>query len=184
MHNHIQQMADFQRAGVVMQPTGGQRFIDLGVETAVFLHVPVSLCQVQITGAASGQDGVGAVGLLGSQGQVTAVQGIRWQPRHRNVFRGPTAVPIRNFFQLPADVLLNRQQGIQIRPCATLHRTARIKEILGHVTASNSLARFRMACNWSIASILCGDKSMRPLVNMPSPIWAVSRSPVGRWRKK
>ncbi len=59
-----------------MQATGGQGFIDLLAKGLVFVHVVVGLGEVQVTGAAGGQERIGAIGLFFGQRQVAGDQSI------------------------------------------------------------------------------------------------------------
>ena len=57
-----------------MQPTCGQGLIDLLAKGLVVMHVVIGLGEIQVAGAAGGQEGLGAIGLFLGQGQVAGDQ--------------------------------------------------------------------------------------------------------------
>ena len=75
------------------------------------MHVVVGLGQIQITGAAGSQDGLGPVGLLLGKRQVAGNQRVGRGDIEGEVFGGTAAVPVLDLMQVDAKRFANSFHG-------------------------------------------------------------------------
>ena len=100
VENDVQGVAHVDRAGFVAQAAFRQGAVDLLGEGVIRAQVVFGFGEVGVAGGAGRREDVRAVGLLGGQGQVAALQGHRAQAVDRGVLGRPAAVPIADLLKL------------------------------------------------------------------------------------